>query len=107
MHIRVNAIRVKPEQRDIYRKMLQEETEKVQALEPRNKTRNYYFLQDNNDPNTFLMFAVFADEAAFQEHVASAHYQHYVRQMKEAGIERERIGSWLATNIVPTDKEWR
>lgn len=107
MHIRVNAIRVKPEQRDLYRKMLQEETEKVQALEPRDKTRNYYFMQDVNDPNTFLMFAVFADEAAFREHVDTPHYRHYVQQMKEHGIERERIGSWRATNIVPDDRHWR
>jgi 4-carboxymuconolactone decarboxylase len=107
MHIRVNAIRVKPEQRELYRKMLKEETEQVQALEPRDRTRNYYFMQDEKDPNTFLMFAVFADEAAFDEHVASPHFQHYLRQMKDLGIERERIGSWRASNIAPDDRNWR
>ena len=106
MHSRVNAIRVKPGQRELYRKMLQDEVEQVQALEPRDKTLNDYFMQDMNDANTFLMFAVFRDEAAFDEHVASAHYQHYVRQTKALGIERERIGSWRATNIVPSEKDW-
>ena len=107
MHIRVNALRVKPEHREKYRELLRDETEKVNALEPRDKTLNYYFMQDVSDPNTFLMFAVFADEAAFNEHVASSHYQHYARQLKALGIERERVGSWRAVNIVPDDENWR
>lgn len=41
--------------------------------------RMYRVINSNDDPNTFVLFELYDDEAAFQAHAASDHFEEHVR----------------------------
>lgn len=101
MYIRISVRKVKSDERDFYRAALAEQSRKVLELEPR--TRNYYFLQDQNDPDIFFIIAMFQDRAAHEHHINTPHLKQYLQQLRSHGIKPEQIGKWEAVNLVPDD----
>jgi quinol monooxygenase YgiN len=39
----------------------------------------YRVVNSTDDPNTFVLFEVYDDEAAFKEHVSSEHFEEHIR----------------------------
>lgn len=64
----VATLRVKPEKREEMIALQVELKELVFAREP--DARLYELLQSDADPNTFLVVATFADDAAFNAHMS-------------------------------------
>src|SRR5690606_22278121 len=63
------------------------------------------FLQDTVDPNKFIFYDVYRDEASKAAHRETAHYARYVEATKEV-FDEPTLVSWT-TNVSPTDEDWR
>ena len=86
--------------------MLQEEAAAVNKAEPR--CRNYHVLLGDPDDDLLVIYEVFEDREAFQEHVDSPHYAEFTRRVKEfGGPITERVLKLEARSLVPGDGEWR
>ncbi|TGD82588.1 putative quinol monooxygenase [Hymenobacter wooponensis] len=68
--------RTTPQQADNVRQLMAQAAAAVRANEPGNLL--YIAHQDPKDPTHFLFYEQYADQAALDAHVASAHYQDVV-----------------------------
>ncbi|MET4107437.1 putative quinol monooxygenase [Hymenobacter sp. UYP22] len=68
--------RTRPEHADTVRHLMQEAAAAVRAHEPGNLL--YVAHQDPKDPTHFLFYEQYANQAALDAHVASAHYKDLV-----------------------------
>ena len=106
MYIRVTMQRVRPEQRDLYKRTWEEQAIGVHTLEPGNA--HYLFMQDAANENQFIFVAIFKDRAAQQQHLEMPHFKKCKEILKANHIEPENLTIWEASNISPDDAAlWR
>ena len=51
----------------------------------------YEVLEDTSDPQTICLYEVFADEAAFSEHLTSPHYAEWMQMSREWRHGEQRV----------------
>lgn len=73
--VRLSRITVDPERLAEYSTYLKEEIETSMRLEPGVLT--LYAVADKEHPNEVTILEIYADEAAYKKHVATAHFQKY------------------------------
>jgi quinol monooxygenase YgiN len=73
--IRIAKIRVDPAQLDSYKAALKEQMTTAVRIEPGVLT--YYALADKTNPSHITILEIYADTAAYQAHIQTAHFKKY------------------------------
>ena len=106
MYMRLSVNRLAPEHRDEYLRVLQEEATAVNQAEPH--CLNYHVLLGDPDDDVLVIYEVFENRDAFQEHITSPHYEDFTKRVKAfGGPITERILKLEARSLVPSNAEWR
>lgn len=87
--VRLSKITVDPAQLDAYNAFLKEEIEASMRLEPGVLT--LYALSEKDHPNKITILEIYADEAAYQSHIQTPHFQKYKQGTLEMVKELELI----------------
>lgn len=87
--VRLSKITVDPAQLDAYNAFLKEEIEASMRLEPGVLT--LYALSEKDHPNKITILEIYADEAAYQSHLQTPHFQKYKQGTLEMVKELELI----------------
>lgn len=87
--VRLSKITVDPAQLDAYNAFLKEEIEASMRLEPGVLT--LYALSEKDHPNKITILEIYADEAAYQSHIKTPHFQKYKQGTLEMVKELELI----------------
>ena len=74
-YVRIAAIEVVPERLETYRAALKEEIEAAVRLEP--GVLALHAVCGKDDPAHVTVFEIYADEAAYQTHLATPHFVKY------------------------------
>ncbi len=73
--IRMAKIQVDPAQLDSYNAALREQMTTAVKVEP--GVLSYYAVADKADPSHITIFEIYADTAAYQSHIQTAHFKKY------------------------------
>jgi len=73
--IRIAKIQVYPAQLDSYNAALREQMTTAVKVEP--GVLSYYAVADKADPSHITIFETYADTAAYQSHIQTAHFKKY------------------------------
>jgi quinol monooxygenase YgiN len=73
--IRIAKIRVDPAQLDSYKAALKEQMTTAVRIEPGVLT--YYAVADKTNPSHITILEIYADTAAYQAHIQTAHFKKY------------------------------
>lgn len=87
--VRLSKITVDPAQLDAYNAFLKEEIEASMRLEPGVLT--LYAVSEKETPNKITILEIYADEAAYQSHIKTPHFQKYKQGTSEMVKELELI----------------
>lgn len=87
--VRLSKITVDPAQLDAYNAFLKEEIEASMRLEPGVLT--LYAVSEKDHPNKITILEIYADEAAYQSHIKTPHFQKYKQGTLEMVKELELI----------------
>lgn len=87
--VRLSKITVDPAQLDAYNAFLKEEIEASMRLEPGVLT--LYAVSEKETPNKITILEIYADEAAYQSHIQTPHFQKYKQGTLEMVKELELI----------------
>lgn len=79
--VRLSKIEVKDGFLDEYKAFLEEEIKASMKLE--RGVLTLYAVSDKSAPNKFTILEIYANEAAYKEHIKSPHFQKYKRGMLE------------------------
>ena len=96
---------VKPEQAAELEQLQKELSDITHDTEP--DTLVYDFIRHRDQANTYVVYARFKDEAAFQAHLEAPHFAVFKEaadKWRVDGIQGSARGS---KNLWPTDAEWR
>jgi quinol monooxygenase YgiN len=88
MEILVVEFRIKPEHVPAFEAAILENARAARETEP--GCRQFDVCRDPNDPNLFVLYEVYDDEAAIATHVKTPHYLHM----------NASTGSWVAGKSV-------
>lgn len=75
MMIRLSEIEIAPEYLDEYLAILKEESSASVKLEP--GVISIYPMYQKENPNEIRILEIYANQEAYQSHIASAHFKHY------------------------------
>ena len=73
--MRIAKIQVDPAQLDKYNAALKEQMATAVKVEP--GVLSYYAVADKADPSHITIFEIYADTAAYQSHIQTAHFKKY------------------------------
>ena len=76
--VRLSQITVDSLRTDEYKALLKEEIEASMRLEP--GVRTLYAVSDKKRPHEVTILEIYADEAAYRNHLATPHFQKYKRE---------------------------
>ncbi|WP_300285128.1 putative quinol monooxygenase [uncultured Alistipes sp.] len=76
--VRLSQITVDSLRTDEYKALLREEIEASMQLEP--GVRTLYAVSDKKRPHEVTILEIYADEAAYRNHLATPHFQKYKRE---------------------------
>lgn len=76
--VRIAQLVIDPAQLDAYKVAVREEMADSVRLEP--GVLAIYLVAEKDHPNRLHFFEIYADEEAYRHHIASAHFQKYVRR---------------------------
>lgn len=79
--IRLAKIKIDPLQLDKYNRALKEQMTAAISFEPGVLT--YYAVSDKNDPSHVTILEIYADTAAYQTHITTAHFKKYKETVKD------------------------
>ena len=79
--VRLARIKVDPLQLDKYNSALKEQMTTAIRLEPGVLT--YYAVADKSDPSHITILEIYADTAAYQLHITTAHFKKYKEAVKD------------------------
>ena len=79
--VRVAELQIDPERMAEYRAAVTEEIDTSMKTEP--GVRAIYAMALASDPGALRFFEIYADEAAYQSHIASPHFRKYVEATKD------------------------
>ena len=68
--------------------------------------RRFDFLQDGADPNTFYLYEVYDDDAAFQAHLQTPHFLKWRDAIDESWYAEPTVVAHC-TNLYPSDANWK
>ena len=78
--VRIAELEIDPAQLDRYKAAVKEEMEIAVRVEP--GVLAIYSVADKHRPNRLWFFEIYADEGAYESHVASPHFRKYVSTTK-------------------------
>ena len=79
--VRLAKIQVDPDQLESYKAALKESIETSVRLEPGVLT--YYAVADKANPSHITILEIYADSAAYQSHIETAHFKKYKNTVKD------------------------
>lgn len=80
---------VKPEHNEAFKKIVLDEMQ--QSMEKENGVLVMYAVTLKEDPNQWRFFEIYADEAAYQSHRDTPHFQKYIKETTEMTTEKKVI----------------
>ena len=101
MHILIVQARVKAEFIDAFKQATAINAENS-AKEP--GVAGFDFLQQQGDPQKFVLYEVYRDSSAPAKHKETAHYKAWVEKVSHM-FEEPRTRAFY-TNVFPADKAW-
>lgn len=87
--VRIAQLVIDPAQLAAYQVAVKEEMADSVRLEP--GVLAIYSVAEKDHPNRLHFFEIYADEEAYRSHIASAHFQKYVKTTQSMIISRELI----------------
>lgn len=87
--VRISKIKVDPQQLGQYTEILKEEMAESLRIEPGVLT--LFAVTDKNDPSSFTILEIYADEEAYKSHIQSPHFKKYKEGTLEMVKELEII----------------
>jgi quinol monooxygenase YgiN len=85
--VRIAELEIDPVQLEAYTRAVTEEISTSIRVEP--GVLAIYSVAIKNQPNHLRFFEIYADEAAYQAHIASTHFQKYVVTTKQMIVSRK------------------
>ena len=96
------TLKVKPEERDLFLRGIKDDA--ICSVRDEEGCLRFNVYQDNSDENTYHLFEVYRDEAAFQAHRESPHFKRFgatVEQWSAAPLDVK-----TATSVYPRGEEY-
>ncbi|RMN93215.1 Antibiotic biosynthesis monooxygenase [Pseudomonas syringae pv. apii] len=87
--VRIAQLVIDPAQLAAYHAAVKEEMTDSVRLEP--GVLSIYSVAEKDHPNRLHFFEIYADEAAYRSHIASAHFQKYVKATQSMIMSRVLI----------------
>ncbi len=87
--VRIAQLVIDPAQLAAYHTAVKEEMTDSVRLEP--GVLSIYSVAEKDHPNRLHFFEIYADEAAYRSHIASAHFQKYVKATQSMIMSRVLI----------------
>lgn len=91
--VRIAQIVIDPAQLTAYQAAVKEEMADSIRLEP--GVLAIYSVAEKDHPNRLHFFEIYANDAAYRSHIASAHFQKYVSTTKSMIVSKELIETQL------------
>lgn len=96
MHVNIVEIKVKPEHLDDFRKEMKRHLGVIRATEP--GCLRFDVSVNKEDPHRFHLYEVYADDAAFKQHMESASLKQYLATTKDWADDR-RVARSMLTEV--------
>jgi len=87
--VRIAELEIDPAQLEAYKTAVTEEMETSVRVEP--GVLAIYAVAEKDNPSKFRFFEMYADEAAYNAHIQSAHFKKYVQTTKDMITSRRLI----------------
>ena len=87
--VRLAKIKVDPSQLEKYNAALKEQMQTAVKVEAGVLT--YYAVADKKDPSSITILEIYADTAAYKEHIETTHFRKYKETVKDMVISLELI----------------
>jgi quinol monooxygenase YgiN len=87
--VRIAELKIKPEQLERYKAAVREEIETSVRIE--RGVLAIYCVAEKDDPTSLRFFEIYADEAAYQAHIASPHFRKYFETTKDMIVSKKLI----------------
>jgi len=87
--VRIAELRIAPEHLEAYTRAVRKEIEISVRIEP--GVLAIYSVAEKADPTSLRFFEIYADEAAYQSHLASPHFREYFETTKHMITARKLI----------------
>jgi len=87
--VRIAELRIAPEHLEAYTRAVRKEIEISVRVEP--GVLAIYSVAEKADPTSLRFFEIYADEAAYQSHLASPHFREYFETTKHMITARKLI----------------
>jgi quinol monooxygenase YgiN len=98
--VRLAIIKVDPLQIEAYQVALKEQMNAAILKEPGVLT--YYAVADKSDPSKITILEIYADNAAYQSHINTAHFQKYKETVKDMVTSLELVDVDLISSLNKT-----
>ncbi|MCS4434196.1 putative quinol monooxygenase [Aquiflexum gelatinilyticum] len=95
--VRLAIIKVDPLQIEAYHAALKEQMNAAILKEPGVLT--YYAVADKSDPSKITILEIYADTAAYQSHITTAHFQKYKETVKNMVTSLELVDVDLISSL--------
>jgi len=96
MH-RIAKIKVDSSQLENYKLALQEQMNTAIQLEP--GVLSYTVVADKKDPSAITIFEIYANQEAYQSHIATPHFKKYKETVKDMVLSLELIDTKLVARL--------
>jgi quinol monooxygenase YgiN len=87
--VRIAELRIAPKHLEAYTRAVRKEMEISVRVEP--GVLAIYSVAEKTDPTSLRFFEIYADEAAYQSHIASPHFREYFETTKHMITSRKLI----------------
>jgi quinol monooxygenase YgiN len=87
--VRIAELRIAPEHLEAYTRAVRKEIEISVRIEP--GVLAIYSVAEKADPTSLRFFEIYADDAAYQSHIASPHFREYFETTKHMITSRKLI----------------
>jgi quinol monooxygenase YgiN len=100
--VRLAKIKVDPAQLEKYNAALKEQMTTAVRVEPGVLT--YYAVADKSDPSNITILEIYADTAAYQAHIQTAHFKKYKETVKDMVKSLELVDVTLIASAKKPDQ---
>ena len=87
--VRMAELRIAPEHLEAYTRAVRKEMEISVRVEP--GVLAIYSVAEKEDPTSLRFFEIYADQAAYESHIASPHFREYFETTKHMIVARKLI----------------
>lgn len=103
MYAIIASFQIKPERREAFHKAAVDDGRSSTRSEPGCLRFDVY--SDRTDPNKFVLFEVYRDEAAFKAHTQTPHFAAFREATRDTSAAPASVVRCV--NLFPPDAEWR